>query len=235
MSAPGGLLQPRPPACLVARGRKELDAGGAAAGGKLEAFAVEADRPPDLPPRGLVAGEPRDGVVAEPVDPVDEPRLRLGERRLALARGENVAGRERVGAAEAAIEMDALDREPEDREIAEVRIELRLGVALQIRVRARASVARSIRPFSVMRGWFNGSPRSGSSASSTEARGSKARCLVWRASVDIRKSGAPSKSLATPTRVVSGAPVVGSSVASAAVREIRIRRLASATARAWAA
>ena len=44
---------------------------------------------------------------------------------------------------------------------------------------------------------------------SRDARGSWARFLMWRDSVDMRNRGAPSKSLATPTSVASGAPPVG--------------------------
>ena len=57
---------------------------------------------------------------------------------------------------------------------------------------------------------------------------------MWRDSVDMRMSGAPSKSLATPMSVVRGAPPAASRVANAPVRASRISRLASATAWAWA-
>ncbi len=160
-------------------------------------------------------------------------RLRLGERRLAFARGEDVGGRQRVGAAEAAVEMDAFDREPEKGEIGEVGVKLRLRVALQISgagarirrpldpaVQRDARVVQRVAPLRLL-GQQQG-----------RARSPRRDACVWRASVDMRKSGAPSKSLATPTRVVSGAPVAGSSVASAAVRESRMSRFASATASA---
>ena len=52
---------------------------------------------------------------------------------------------------------------------------------------------------------------------------------MCRASVERRNSGAPSKSLAQPTQVVSGEPSAPS-VASAAVRDRRSSRLASAIA-----
>jgi hypothetical protein len=41
------LLQPLPPARLVARRRCELEASGAGAGRKVEALAIESDRAPD--------------------------------------------------------------------------------------------------------------------------------------------------------------------------------------------
>src|SRR6185312_2807983 len=66
-----------------------------------------------------------------------------------------------------------------------------------------------------------------------EARGSWARFLVWRDRVDMRNRGAPSKSLATPTSVVRGAPAAAPRVANAPVRASRISLLASATASAW--
>ena len=127
-----GLLQSRLPARLIVRRGTEPDPGDAAADGKIETLRVQADRPPSLPAGFLMAGQARDEVVAERVDPVDEPRLRLGQRRLAFARDQDIGGRQRLCPAEAAVEMDAFDRQPEKREIREVGVELRLGVALQV-------------------------------------------------------------------------------------------------------
>ena len=58
--------------------------------------------------------------------------LGLAQRRLAFARGEDLGGRERGGAAEAAVEMHVLDPEAEDAEIGKAGIEASFRIALQI-------------------------------------------------------------------------------------------------------
>ena len=136
-------LDARSPCLLVARRRDELEAGRLAASGEVQALGVKPDRPPDLPAGGLASGKSGDRLVAEPVDPVDQTRLRIGQRRLGVARDQNVGRRQRVGATEAAVEVNGLDGKPEKGEIGEVDIELRLGIALEI---ARAN-PRALRPF----------------------------------------------------------------------------------------
>src|SRR5271163_383924 len=120
---------------VIGRGA-ELGPPGAAAGGEVEALAVEADRAPApgtwSPGGAFVSGEPRDCGVAERVDRGDEPLLGLRQRVLAGARGKHVSGLERAGAAEPAIEMHALDSQPEHAEIGKPRIQSRLPIALQI-------------------------------------------------------------------------------------------------------
>ena len=54
------------------------------------------------------------------------------ERRRVARRGQNVSRNERIGAAEAAVEMHRLDPHAIDREIGERRVELGLGIALQV-------------------------------------------------------------------------------------------------------
>ena len=84
-------LETRPPGCRVIGRGAELDPRGAAAGGEVEPLGVEADRPPGGP-RGFVPGEPRDRSAAERVDLGEEPRLRLDQRRLALAEARTSVG-----------------------------------------------------------------------------------------------------------------------------------------------
>src|SRR5271169_2108879 len=128
------------------RGRAELGPPGAAAGGEVEALAVEADRAPApgtwSPGGAFVSGEPRDCGVAERVDRGDEPLLGLRQRVLAGARGKHVGGCERAGAAEPAVEMNALDSKPEHAEIGEPRVQSRLPIALQI---PRLGAARRVK------------------------------------------------------------------------------------------
>ena len=124
------------------------------------------------------------------------------------ARGEDFGGRERGGAAEAAVEMHVLDPKLVEGEIGKTGIEASLRIALQIPRPWRAAPAhRSTRPLKVTRGMVERVAAVGARRSTGGRRaGRSARFLVWRDSVDIRNRGAPSKSLATPTSVVSGAP-----------------------------
>ena len=126
------LVYPRPPAGLAMNRSCELEAGGAGAGGEVEAFAVEADRPPNPAARTLLPGETGQGVISSGVDGLDEARLGFRQRRLALAGAEDVGGLKRVGAAEAAVEMHRPDREPVKGEIDKVGVKLGLGIALEI-------------------------------------------------------------------------------------------------------
>ena len=113
------------------RGRGELGAGGAAAGGEVEALGVESDRPPGRT-RRLVPREPRERRLAQRVHLGDEPLFGLGQRRFALARGEDFRRLERGGAAEAAVEMHVVDPELVKGEIGETSVEASLGIPLQI-------------------------------------------------------------------------------------------------------
>jgi CheY-like chemotaxis protein len=111
--------------------RAELGPRRARAGGEVEALAVKADRAPGRA-RALVSREPRDYGLAERIDFCEEPLLGFRQRRFAGARSEDVGGCERAGAAEAAVEMHALDSQPEHAEIGKPGIQSRLPIALQI-------------------------------------------------------------------------------------------------------
>ncbi len=85
------------------RRRSELGAGGATAGGEVEALGVEPDRPPaprtGSPGGGLVPREPREPGSAKRVHLREELVFGLDQRRFALARGEDLdrCERERRG------------------------------------------------------------------------------------------------------------------------------------------
>src|SRR6185437_16337838 len=128
LSVPQHPLETRPPRLRVMRGRSELGAAGAASGREVEAFGVEADRPPARAD-GFVAGEPHEAARAERVRFLKEPLFGFGERRLAPGRSEDVGRRERGGAAEAAVEMHVLDPEAVEGEIGEAGVERGLGIA----------------------------------------------------------------------------------------------------------
>ena len=76
--------------------------------------------------------EPRHRGFAERVDLGEEPLFGFCQRCFAGARSEDVGGCERAGAAEPAIEMNALNSQPEHAEIGKPGIERRLPIALQI-------------------------------------------------------------------------------------------------------
>jgi len=100
-------MEPHPPRRWVIGGDTELDPCGAAAGGEVEALAVEADRTPapglQDPGGDFVPREPCDYGLVEGVDLGEEPLLGFRQRCLAGARSEDVGGCERAGAAEPAI------------------------------------------------------------------------------------------------------------------------------------
>ena len=203
-SSRGATRPAAPPLRRVVRRRAELDASGAAAGGEVKALAIEADRAPSRP-RRFKSREPRDRGAAHGVDLGDEPLFGFRKRLFADARGEDVRRRQRAGAAEAAIEMHALDGEAEVREIGKGRVELRLGIALQIARLARAPSQRSIRPPSVKRGWLSGSPRSWAPV----RRGSRAdrgRDSWCGATASTSGTGARRRNRWPADQVVSGPP-----------------------------
>ena len=104
----------------------------AAAAGEIKAFAVKTDRAPVPPPSAPPFSQPRPYGRLARIDLINEALFRLGEFLFAFTRGENVGAGHEAGAAEPAIEMHALDREPEMGEVGEPRIEPGLGVAAQI-------------------------------------------------------------------------------------------------------
>jgi hypothetical protein len=125
------LFETRSPLLRILCGRGELDAGGAAASGKIQPFPVEPDRSPNRP-QGRPPRKARERGRAQHVRFREELFLRPAQRRLAFARGEDLGHREGSGAAEAPVEMHVLDPEAEEAEIGKAGIEASFGIALQI-------------------------------------------------------------------------------------------------------
>src|SRR6202167_668882 len=118
------------------RRRSELGAGGATAGGEVEALGVEPDRPPapgtGSPGGGLVPRQPREPRSRKRVHLREELVFGLDERRSALARGGALARCEGSAAPDAAVEMHVVDPELVKGEIGEAGIEASLWISLQI-------------------------------------------------------------------------------------------------------
>ena len=182
-----------------------------------------------------MAREPRDRGLAERVDLGDEPLLGLGQRRFAGARGENVGGRERAGAAEAAVEMHALDPQA--------------GTCRNRKTRRRAQPSDCAANTAT---WRGPPDRARPGRQASRGDGSAGRRGRGRRSAGARRAGrgrgswcgARASTSETAARRRNrwrrrpawsgGRPPSASSVASAPVRASRISRLASATASAWA-
>ena len=136
-------------------------------------------------------------------------------------------------AAEAGDDVGAGDVEPPEREVGEVDVAGRLGVAGEVAAARRGVVGirgtEADEP-ALDAGTRRRESRSPSPAVATrsEARGSAARFAVWTARSERSSTGAPLGNVATATSEAKGAPVPGLSVASEPWRAARIRRRAVA-------
>ena len=123
------------PAQILRGGERcgEEDAPRLVAGNEVHAFGVETAHRPSVPLRlGVVACIDLDGVPVLGVHVVERRLLGRGKGLADVARNQKVATVEQIGLPEAAVQAGALRFQAEDREISQPRIELRLGVAVEI-------------------------------------------------------------------------------------------------------